>query len=309
MDPGKYTFEAAAKNKSNHWSHPGVHLNFEIEPHLWQSLWFKTLMLLLFFFLLSGSMIFRERQLNQRNVLQQNLLEARMQAKEYELSALRNQMNPHFVFNSLNAIQNFIFKKDSRKANHYLSIFSRLMRDSLKFSRLKYISLEEELNFLRTYLELEQMRFPDRFDYAIDIAPEIYPRQFKIPALLFQPILENAIKHAFKEIDYKGWLKIELKEVIPGKILGVRIQDNGSGLKEGALSGKRQDNRHESLGLTIVKNQIDLLNTNRAQEIASIQIVNLKEIDAVLSGVRVDLKVPMKSTLPANMGVSLEQEL
>ena len=293
LPPGKYTFEAAAKNKLNEWSDVPIHLKFEIEPHFTQTLLFKFLIgaIVLSIFILS--FLFRDRQLKQRGRLRQNLMEEKMRAKEYELLALRNQMNPHFVFNSLNAIQHFVFKNDRLKANYYLSKFSKLMRDSLEFSRSKFISLEDEIQFIKTYLELEQMRFPDSFDYEIKIDPDIPIKQYAIPSLLFQPVLENIIKHAFKDIAHKGLIEIFINKMTPGKSISVIIQDNGTGF-EGNFFAEKSDEAHKSLGLTIIKNQINALNMDGKQQKASFIIENRADSNSAISGIKVSFEIPVK---------------
>ncbi len=297
LPPGKYTFEAAAQNSSEQWSKTPILFTFEIEPFFQQTLLFKSIIAAILLSVFALLFFFRDKQLKRRNALQQNLMKAQMQANEYELVALRNQMNPHFVFNSLNAIQNYIFKNDRLKANYYLSKFSKLMRDSLEFSRLKFIGLSDEIRFLKTYLELEQMRFPETFDYRIDIDPDIPIKQYSIPSLLFQPVLENIVKHAFKEIDYKGLIEIKIEELVPAKSLSVVIQDNGSGLTGNSINENNTQDHHKSLGLTIVKNQIDALQLETEGKRASFTIVNRADLGSDESGVRVSFVIPVKSLM------------
>ena len=297
LPPGSYIFEAAAQNKSKEWSEHPIHLEFKIEPYFTQTLLFKILLagfILSIFIIL---FIVRDIQLKRKNKLQQRFLEVKMKAKEYELSALRNQINPHFVFNSLNAIQSFIFKNDKIKANYFLSKFSRLMRDSLHFSRLKYIGLNKEIRFLETYLELEQMRFPDAFDFSIEIDDDVPIKQYAIPSLLFQPVLENVVKHAFKGLEYKGFIDIKIKDKIPGHSLSVVIQDNGNGFKGDFFAINDASNSYKSLGLTIVKNQIDALNLETAEEVASFTILNLADDNMGTVGVKASFVIPVKSML------------
>jgi len=181
------------------------------------------------------------------------------------------------------------------------------MRDSLKFSRLKYISLEEEINFLKSYLELEQMRFAGKFDYQIIIAEDISIKHFAIPALLFQPVLENAIKHAFKDIDYKGMLKIQIEELSSEGILMVRIEDNGVGFSGDFFNPENEVQHPKSLGLTIVKNRIDLINAGNENYQISFEIKNLKEEDSTRSGVRADFRIPIMSILEYPQDNSVEK--
>ena len=181
LNPGSYTFEAAAQNKFGQWSEKPIVYRFTIQPHFTQTFWFRAFV----FFVIAGMVIFLI-QLRGKRI--KNEEEQKRKVQEAELQALRNQMNPHFVFNALNSIQNFVFKNDAKKANYYLSRFSKLMRDGLQFARLKYISLQEEVIFLNTYLELEKMRFPDKFQYRVIVDEDIPTNQYFIPPLLFQPI-------------------------------------------------------------------------------------------------------------------------
>jgi len=202
-------------------------------------------------------------------------------------------MNPHFVFNALNSIQNFVFKNDVKKANYYLSRFSKLMRDGLQFARLKYISLEEEIIFLNTYLELEKMRFPDKFTYNVKVEDDIPTNRYYIPPLLFQPILENAVKHAFKNIDYEGLLKINFEEKIPGEVLKITITDNGEGFDLEKV-GINKQTKNKSLGMEIITNQIALLNSEGKDTKASFKIFNRKSIDSSLSGTQAEFIISVK---------------
>ena len=274
LAPGDYTFEVAAQNRNKEWSAEAATYSFQIRPHFSSTLWFQSLVALLAVGLVLGLTYYRVQRIRQKADQKRSLQEARLKTQEAEITALRNQMNPHFVFNALNSIQNFIFKNDIRQANFYLSKFSKLMRDGLQFSRKKMISLDEELTFLKAYLDLETMRFPGRFGYKLEVDDTLDLSRVQVPPFLFQPLLENAVKHAFKDIDYPGVLAVGFHKASQDH-LEVRIQDNGPGFQWRATP--RSDKPHRSMGLQIVQDRIALLNAEEGAESARFEMVNLSE--------------------------------
>lgn len=273
LPPGAYTFEVAARNNNGDWNPSATTFAFHIRPHYSQTWWFILVVVLGGIAILAGISYLRSRQKRLKEIQNRNLQEARIKAKESELAALRNQINPHFIFNALNSIQNFIFKNDIPQASHYLGQFAKLMRDGLEFSTRKRISLEEELDFLKVYLDLESLRFPVEFSYRLTVDPDLDPKEIKLPPFIFQPILENTVKHGFKNIDYHGLLEFQIERVNENG-LSVVIRDNGTGLGKEWV-GDRQQSLYTSRGLKIVKNQIDLINSN--QESASFTLSNRKD--------------------------------
>lgn len=263
LPSGDYSFEVAARIDQYTWNETPTSFSFQIHPHYSQTRWFQVLLGLVIFLILAGIVFFRLRQLRIREARNRTLQEARLKAKEAELAALRNQMNPHFVFNALNSIQTFIFKNDVPQASYYLGRFAQLMRDGLEFSMQEYITLSEELAFLKAYLELEALRYPGEFTYQITLDEALEPDQVSLPPFLFQPILENAVKHGFKNISYPGVLEVKV-ELPTSKQLKVIIQDNGGGLDQAAKSD-REKALQPSRGLMIVRNQIDLINNNQGK--------------------------------------------
>ncbi|MEM9823600.1 MAG: histidine kinase, partial [Bacteroidota bacterium] len=225
LQPGKYTFELSAQNKAGVWTQPIASLSFEIDPHFSQTLWFAMCIIIVGIGLLVWIGYGQLKRVQQKEEQKRQLQKVEYRMREAELAALRNQMNPHFVFNALNSIQHFIFKKEVESANYFLAKFARLMRDSLEFSRIEYISLEEELNFLKNYLELEMLRFPDKFTYQIKLDQRIKPAAYLIPSLMLQPVLENAVKHAFRDIDYEGLIEISVEIYQPHHCLRIKIRD------------------------------------------------------------------------------------
>ncbi len=286
LPPDVYNFEVAAQNKSGDWSKNPATFSFEIKPHFSDTLWFRILLILMILSLLIGFAYSRIRAVQVREIERGKLREA-------ELAALRNQMNPHFIFNGFSAIQNFIFKKDTDKANHYLAKFSRLMRKSLQYSRLDYITLEEELDFIKNYVDLESMRFEDKFIFNLDVDETLDLDYLTIPSLLLQPVLENAIKHAFKDIEYKGILEV----IVRGKDddrLEIFIKDNGPGILNKTIKRKNKEPGHKSLGLEIIKNRINLLKETKSKIITSVNFRNRSEVNPEDTGLEVHFILPIK---------------
>ncbi len=259
LDAGRYTFIVTARNKNNDWAE-AVTFPFSIELHFMKTLWFRSLALLTLLAAIYALFSIRSRNLLRREEQKMAIKEASLRTKNAELMALRKQMNPHFVFNALNSIQNYIFKKDVIQANHFLSKFSRLMRDSLQLSKLEYITLQQEMAFLTAYLELEQMRFPDKFNFSFDLEDSITPELICIPSLLLQPLLENAIKHGFKRVKAPGTLLVKIM-THGNECIRIKVIDNGAGID---LLTKPTENKsveeYQSLGLKIIKDRIELLN-------------------------------------------------
>ncbi len=175
------------------------------------------------------------------------------------LKSLRSQMNPHFIFNALNSVNNFIAKSDERSANRFLSDFSTLMRSVLENSEEDFIPLSKELKLLELYTELEHSRFPDKFDYNIHIDPHIDIESFQIPPMLLQPYIENAIWHGLRYKEEKGFLNIDLT-AIGRDAIAIKIEDNGIGRKKSQALKTQHQKKQRSKGMGNIKKRISVLN-------------------------------------------------
>ena len=191
-------------------------------------------------------------------VLVKGWLSIRRRNKLIALQSLRREMNPHFIFNSLNSVNQFIATSNEREANKYLTSYSHLMRSIMENSNKDYIPLSTEIDLLRKYLELEKMRFPDKFNWEIDIDPAINPEAEQIPNMLLQPNLENAIWHGLRYKPTQGLLSLKFRK--EGSALVAVIDDNGIGLEESKRIKTSNQKRYESLGLKNVQERITLLN-------------------------------------------------
>ncbi len=268
MPPGNYCFFVQCRNINNQWS-PLLPIPFNIRSHFTQTWWFRSLVALGLALLLFLIWNYRSKRLKDQISLDLRL-------KTAELTTLRNQMNPHFVFNSLNAIQNYIFKGNPEEANLYIHSFSRLMRKSLQFSRLDKISIAQEINFIEEYMVLEKMRFRDKFDFSIDAGEIKRPEQITIPALLIQPIVENAVKYAFRNFSGIGFIDISYRPHPSLKAIIVTIADNGVGI-DPTKKSKAVNSEHQSLGLQIIRQRLDLFNEQLGQKIGQLTFLNKGE--------------------------------
>jgi hypothetical protein len=247
--PGKYLFEVEATNPDGEWvAKKGLFI--EIPPFYYQTWWFW---LLIVFFFAGVVMIFAYMFFHQRR------LKVQHREDELRLSSLRGQMNPHFVFNTLNSINYFILKNDPLSANRYLADFSRLIRAILRNMSKDFIPFEREIESINDYLSLEYLRFGDKFDYKIDIDKEIVLDSFDVFPGMVQPFIENAIWHGVKGLESrKGFVNIRFKTGKPGCFICI-VEDDGIGRK---MSESRKSNItiRASRGIAIILERLDLIN-------------------------------------------------
>lgn len=178
--------------------------------------------------------------------------------KKIALQSLRREMNPHFIFNSLNSVNQFIASNNELEANKFLSSYSNLMRNFMENSNKDFISLSAEIEQLKKYLNLEKLRFADKFEYEIQVDDNVDSDSEKVPNMLVQPNVENAIWHGLRYKETKGLLKLQFKKV--GNSMLIVIDDNGIGLKKSKEIKTNNQKLHESRGLTNVEERIKLLN-------------------------------------------------
>ncbi|WP_041952275.1 histidine kinase [Spirosoma spitsbergense] len=194
---------------------------------------------------------------------------------EVEMLALRSQMNPHFLFNSLNTIEYFVLKGDEEKATRYLSDFSRLLRLTLNHSNEETVRLSEELMGLRLYLSLEATRFGDEFHYTIEADAAIDQDDVRLPPLLLQPFVENAIWHGLRQSDRPNkrlWIRLLVQDE---QTLRFEIEDNGIGRRQAADLKSRSATQRKSFGMDITRQRMDLFNKNYASRL-SIDLIDLE---------------------------------
>lgn len=209
--------------------------------------------------------------------------------KRIALQSLRREMNPHFIFNSLNSVNQFIAQNNELEANKYLTSYSRLMRNMMENSNKDFIPLSTEIDQLKKYLELEHLRFNDKFEYEIVIDPALDTDAVFIPNMLIQPQLENAIWHGLRYKETMGSLSLQIEAV--GSRLRISIDDNGIGLQQSAELKTQHQKQHNSRGLSNTRERIELLNKLYRLDI-SMEMVN-KEKNEDNTGVTVILWFPL----------------
>lgn len=207
--------------------------------------------------------------------------------KEAEMQTLRSQMNPHFLFNTLNSINSFIIQNKSETASAYLTTFSKLMRNILDNSKHEMISLKKELQTLKLYLELESARLEHSFDYKFEIDPKIDSEYLQIPPLIIQPFTENAIWHGLRNKTDKGLLEVIVKE-IDEETLQIIVQDNGIG-REASKKLKKEQTQHKSYGIEITTERLKTLDSNN-----SVEIVDLYNADETSAGTQIIITLKLK---------------
>ncbi|AEV98393.1 hypothetical protein A4D02_22420 [Niastella koreensis] len=256
------------------------------------------------FLFLFGLIVFRnimlkrknERQMLEHKITLQKLendktkAEFQQQAAELEMQALRAQMNPHFIFNSLNSINRFILQNNKLQASLYLTKFSKLVRLILQNSQTAFVSLDNELEALQLYLELEALRFDHHFVYTVNVEENIDPSVLKISPLLIQPYAENAIWHGLMHKPEKGHLHITL--IMQEEVLLCKITDDGVGRKKAADLKSKNTFIHNSLGMKITAERITLLHQGKLLN-SYVTINDLILPDGSAGGTEVILKIPV----------------
>ncbi len=210
-----------------------------------------------------------------------------------ENKLLRSQMNPHFLFNSLNAIQTYILRKNPLEGASYLAKFAELMRSILYNSREEFIPVEKEIKMIRNYLELQQIRFRESFSYSISIDPDLNTKNILIPPMLAQPFVENAIEHGLKDIDYPG--RIDISFELNTESILIIVKDNGVGVEKSMERNKGREKSHKSLATVISKERLDLFNKRMKKELFLLDIKQLEDDKEGITGTEVRLLIPYRA--------------
>ncbi|NRD19806.1 histidine kinase [Winogradskyella eckloniae] len=211
--------------------------------------------------------------------------EAEFNAKvsDTELKALRSQMNPHFIFNSLNSIGDYILKNDTQSASDYLSKFAKLMRLTLENSEKKEILLSDDISLLRTYMDIERKRFNNAFNYVIKVDDELDEDNILVPPMILQPFIENSIIHGLAQKENSGVLTIAFKA--ENDMLICSVDDNGIGRTSSAKNKSATENK--SMGMAITKSRIEIINKLKNTN-GNVEIIDKTE------GTRIDVSLPMQ---------------
>ncbi|MES2774401.1 MAG: histidine kinase [Bacteroidota bacterium] len=225
------------------------------------------------------------------SIILYTLKKIKIKNKKIALQSLRREMNPHFIFNSLNSINQFISTNNELEANRYLTKFSTLMRRVMENSKEDFVSFANEIELLRNYLDLEKSRFPEKFDYSIDVADSLY--QFEtlyLPGMLIQPYLENAVWHGLRYIDDTGYLRLSFAH--HKNTIVITIEDNGIGIAGSKKAKTVNQQKQSGRGISNTLERIRILNELYHQRITC----SVEDKPAPEHGVLVKLSVPLLKT-------------
>ncbi len=286
LKPGHYMFTARSMSPDGVYSAGDLTIPIQVEPPFFDTTAFRISISVLMAAL--GYLFIRRRE---KLIHRQEKKEAEISRKimELEKRALQAQMNPHFIYNSMNSIQQFILMQDTEGAMKYLTRFSRILRTVLNMSSQNRIPLYEEIRLIEDYIELEQMRFPHKFTYAIRISPELNIHAIEIPPFFIQPQVENAIRHGLLNKPIPGHLLVELKKEKENVL--IVVEDDGIG-REAARAGRINEvGSHDSRGLAIMEERLKHLYAD--PHLHPFRITDLYDVGHHPAGTRVEIMLPM----------------
>ncbi len=287
LKPGEYNLRVRMKKDNGLWSRSELSLPIVVRSEFYKSTWFILLSTLIGMAILGLIMHYYNVKARKK---QQEENDIQQKFAELELHALRSQMNPHFIFNSLNAIQYFIQSNDRKQSDEYISKFAHLIRLFLEASKKKYISLDEEIKVIRAYIELEKLRFRGKMESNIEIEESLNSMDTIIPSMLIQPFVENAINHGIFHKSSAGLVNIKIKEV-NDDLLECTIEDDGIGRKKAREIKQKSIGKYESQGISLIDDRIHVLQRSLSQNI-DYQIIDLEE-NGRATGTKVVLKLPI----------------
>ena len=241
--------------------------------------------LLLVLFSLVLYIIYRQSQLNNE-----------IKILALEQSRLRSQMNPHFLFNALNSIKHYIINNEPRNAIHYLNKFSKLIRKILETASMKEVTLQDEVDTVTLYMNIENIRFDDQIDFTVEVDPEINPATVKIPSMILQPFLENSLWHGLSSKEGKKSIRLSITKEEPA-FLTITIRDNGIGRQESQKIKARRTIKKESLGIPITRERLSYF-SRQYQSSYDLVFEDLLKKDGSSDGTRVVLRIPTAKDIP-----------
>ncbi len=290
LSSGTYTFELKAQNISAKNPVFAVPITFVIAKPFWETYWFYALVLLTVFGLIWLYFRWRLQQKEAQRIAEVDKILIDKKITNLRLENLRSQMNPHFIFNALNSIQDYIISNEKELASSYLVKFSRLIRMYLDYSQQNEITLEEELNALKLYLELEKVRFEDELEYTISVDNQLKTKQIKVPSLFIQPYVENALKHGLLHKLNDRKLHIEAKIIQQNK-LEITVEDNGIGRAQSEKL-KRPNQQHKPFATKANEERVHLYKNKLKRDI-TITTIDLYDENNVAAGTKVVITMPI----------------
>jgi hypothetical protein len=293
LSPGDYIFEAISVNFQGETAKKPVSFSFHISKPLWQQWWFYGIIIMVailgIFYLVQQ----RIKNIRNKNKLTIEKLNLEKNLSNSRLTAIKSQLNPHFIFNTLNTIQSYIFTNEKQVANTFLGKLSDLMRRILAYSEKNYISLEQEIEMLQLYIDLELLRHNNNFTSSIQVSPLIDPTSINLPPMLLQPYVENAIKHGLLHKAINKKLVIIFTPAKHKDFLEIIIDDNGIGRNNGLQLKEQINNKHISFANKANETRINIINQNLNEKII-LNIIDKKDDAGFSIGTVVQIFIPYK---------------
>jgi len=287
LKPGNYRLRINT-DSNNEVPEQEFFIPFSVEKPLWLKWWFLAILIIsisaIIWLMIKQYSKYIKKQ-------EQKRIDIAEKITEFELKALRAQMNPHFIFNAINSIQNYMLDNNVDMALNYLSDFAKLIRLTLDNVSKKEIPVEQELNYLKYYINLEQMRFDKNIETEIILPPDYDYNKVLIPPMILQPFVENAIKHGFIHKKTGGLIKLHF-EINTNNILKCIIEDNGIGRVK-AKELNKNTKTHQSKGIFITNERFALLNQTRQRKGYQIKTIDLYDNNNQASGTRVEIYIPL----------------
>lgn len=287
LPSGDYEFQVVATNKYGVQSDM-IRVPFAVEKTIWEKTWFRILAIIFFWGLVWIFVHHRIKRIRKQN---DEKMQINNRMADLEQMALKAQMNPHFIFNSLNSVQQYVIDKDILGANKFITEFSRLIRLTLDISSKTRISIYEEISYLATYVELEKTKFENKFTYSVTAAADLDTDNWYIPPMILQPYVENSIRHGVRHrLDNKGHVAITFYTE-PGYLV-CSVEDNGVGRKKAGQYKSELAIEYQSKGMTLTAKRIEMLNKGMATPV----LINIEDltVNDNPAGTRVILKFPIE---------------
>lgn len=289
LDDGDYEFKVKSVNNDGVWGEVTT-FQISIATPFWKAWWFYGLLVLLVGGILYALYQFKLNQVKKEESIKSSYAQ---QIAEIEMKALRAQMNPHFIFNSLNSIQKYILKNDSFAASQYLTKFSKLIRLILDHSNQNYILLSSEAELLKLYIEIEALRFDNQFEYELVVDDSLNTETIQIPSMIIQPYVENAIWHGLLHKETKGKLTLHITRFDENNIK-VLVTDDGIGRQKAQELKSKQVLKKKSYGLQITEDRISILNKTQSNK-TTLKIHDLKDGNNNALGTQIELIIPVQT--------------
>lgn len=285
---GEYELEIITVNEDGFYAEQSLLIPIKVSAPFWQKWWFYVVIVVLISLIIFSIYRYQIKSLRKKIKMKELLIES-------QLRTLKAQMNPHFIFNSLNSIQDLILMQDMKNSYTYLNKFSQLMRKVLEYSEVEEISLADEIAFLNIYLDLEKLRFGDEFVFEIEVDEKIQPNYEILPSMLLQPFVENAIKHGLLHKKGTKNLTVKFSKDLQNNILQCVIKDNGVGRKRSAEINERNPLSHKSYATKAVSKRLDLLKAGK-KFFCEVEILDLTNENDLANGTKVILKITSQRT-------------